>query len=113
MLRLIKFAEVIEPGKLFMLEPVLAEKPLKGEPPWQLQNALAVGQVRKESAPQFLALIQFVEGKGAWKLSDSEDDLASTFSQRHCSANRTAPSWEAKYYRWAPIPVSSEVFDAC
>ena len=51
MLRLIKFAEVIEPGKLFTLEPVLAEKPQKGEPPWQLRPALSLGQVRKESAP--------------------------------------------------------------
>ena len=88
MLRLIRFAEVTEPGKLFTSEPVLAEKPLKGEPPWQLQNTLAVGQVRKESTPQFLALIQFVEGKGAWKLSDSEDDLAIRVDR-----NRAVAEW--------------------
>ena len=74
MLRLIKFAKVIEPGKLFTLQPVMAEKPQKGEPPWQLQNTLSLGQVRKDSAPQFHALIHFVEGKGVWKLSDSDDD---------------------------------------
>ena len=37
--------------------------------------------------------------------------LGFSFSQRHCPANRTAPSWEAKYYGWAPSPVSSEDFD--
>ena len=39
--------------------------------------------------------------------------LGFLFSQSHCSGNRTAPSWEATYYRWAPSPVSSEDFDAC
>ena len=35
------------------------------------------------------------------------------FSRRHCPAKRTAPSWEAKCYRWAPSPVSSEDSDTC
>ena len=37
--------------------------------------------------------------------------LGFLFSQRHCSGNRAAPSWEATYYRWAPSPVSSEDSD--
>ena len=73
MLRLVNFTEEGDPGKPFSLVPVL--NPEKGEPPWQLRNALAIEQVQRESATQFNALVRFVEGTGNWKLSNSVTDL--------------------------------------
>ena len=65
MLRLIKFAEVIVPGKIFELEPVETSVPLPGDSPWVTCDVLSVVQVRKESRLQFQSLVHFVEGTGA------------------------------------------------
>ena len=94
MLRPIKFTEVTVPGKLFMLEPVLVELPLAGESPWQIHNALAPGQVRKESTPQFLALIQFVAGTGVWKLGEPPEDLEIRVDRNRAVAERAASGEE-------------------
>ena len=64
MLRLINFTEEGDPEKPFSLVPVL--NPEKGESPWQLYNALAIGQVQRESASQFNALVRFVSLTTQW-----------------------------------------------
>ena len=81
MLRLIKFAEVSVPGKVFELEPVATPLPLAGDDPWVTYDVLSEGQVRKESRLQFQSLVHFVEGTGAWMLTTSPEDLATRVSR--------------------------------
>ena len=60
MLRVIKFAEVIVPGKIFELEPVETPLPLPGDDPWVTYDVLSEGPIREESRLQFQSLVHFV-----------------------------------------------------